>query len=71
MVISDLQYLESVESSTLVGAGRGKKYLPKKYKKGYGVGSININNNFTIQVAVATGKYSTAFNVNETDQEID
>lgn len=38
MVISDLQYLESVETASIVGGGR-----KVKKGKGYGFGDINVN----------------------------
>lgn len=62
MVISDLQYLESVESSTVIGGG--KKYKPK-HKKGGGLDfdfDLNIAVVNVIQIAKASGKNSTAAN---------
>ncbi len=51
MVISDLQYLESVESSTVVGGG--KKHKPK-YGKGGGFNlAINVAVVKITQIAVA------------------
>jgi len=63
MVISDLQYLESVEASNLVGSGKayGKKYRKpyKPYKKG-GFGNVDIDVNVAIvtieQTAINLGK---------------
>lgn len=67
MVISDLQYLESVESSAIVGGG--KKYKPK-YGKGGGFNlAINVAVVKITQVAVGGGKYSSI--KQEADVDID
>jgi hypothetical protein len=62
MVISDLQYLESVEASNLVGSGKayGKKRKPGKYGKDVDVNIAVVTFNVT-QVAIADYK-STAYN---------